>query len=501
MELRGLALDPNKNTILGRVLIEKIVLSLNKKVSQDDIKYLQIHLHKDPRTKTINETSSERIKPTFTDDDEAEVSFFVSEEDRDNFLLHFRSDVLPEVNQYQIELQIKKISKNFKFQKFQTKTVGSFGICYNDMELDSLSEKLKTRQLRSEVNLVDGIEIKYKVCDSSSQRAVSPPVRVSTPPHSVPAPDTPDTPCLLSESVSPEFRLRSCVVVLGSTGRGKTTTMNLYTSNTAETGGATHSTTQETRLYPDLHHPDNPLWLDTVGLDDPDSMKNNSELMRSYLLKLKDAKVKWVHAVVWCITPEEKKLPYLKDQAEMIKLFGNNSKQIWRNVIIIAKQGNRSNHEASFQGALAAISEVEGGHQGLVSPDHCLQYDLNTQTSASARTLLHQALASIKTPVQVVFSNKVCLDCGQRGDERLLSDLCHDLKEEKPWAYFSAYLPKRFQCSHCKRNWSRKICGRWSFTSGPPCVRIRNRKDIKPGETFAGSKTQHNMIEYKWWWQ
>ena len=95
-------------------------------------------------------------------------------------------------------------------------------------------------------------------------------------------------------------------------------------------------------------------------------MENNSELVRSYLLKLKAAKVKWVHAVVWCITPEEKvfsglklktelrsemfqKLPYLKDQAEMIKLFGNNSKQIWRNVIIIAKQGNRSNHEASFQ--------------------------------------------------------------------------------------------------------------------------------------------------------
>ena len=179
----------------------------------------------------------------------------MSEEDRDNFLLHFRSDVLPEVNQYQIELQIKKISKNFKFQKFQTKTVGSFGICYNDMELDSFSEKLKTRQLRSEVNLVDGIEIKYKVCDSSSQRAVSPPVRVSTPPHSVPAPDTPetpdtpdtpDTPCLLSECVSPEFRLRSCVVVLGSTGRGKTTTMNLYTNNTAKTGGDTTATTQET---------------------------------------------------------------------------------------------------------------------------------------------------------------------------------------------------------------------------------------------------------------
>ena len=45
MELRGLALVPINNiTILGRVLIEKIVLTLNKKVSQDDIKYLQVEM-------------------------------------------------------------------------------------------------------------------------------------------------------------------------------------------------------------------------------------------------------------------------------------------------------------------------------------------------------------------------------------------------------------------------------------------------------------------------
>ena len=30
------------------------------------------------------------------------------------------------------------------------------------------------------------------------------------------------------------------------------------------------------------------------------------ELVTSYLFKLKAAKVKWVHAVVWCIAPEEK---------------------------------------------------------------------------------------------------------------------------------------------------------------------------------------------------
>ena len=43
----------------------------------------------------------------------------------------------------------------------------------------------------------------------------------------------------------------------------------------------------------------------------------------------------------------------------------------------------------------------------MVSDDHCLQYDLNTMTSASARTLLHQALASIKTPVQVLVTDLI----------------------------------------------------------------------------------------------
>ena len=31
----------------------------------------------------------------------------------------------------------------------------------------------------------------------------------------------------------------------------------------------------------------------------------------------------------------------------------------------------------------------------------------------------------------MVFGDQVCRDCGQRGDERLLSDLCHERKVEK----------------------------------------------------------------------
>ena len=98
---------------------------------------------------------------------------------------------------------------------------------------------------------------------------------------------------------------------------------------------------------------------------------------------------------------------------------------------------------------------------------------------------------------QVVFNDQVCQDCGQRGDERLLSDLCHDTKLELPRQYFSSLLPAKTVCSHCRANWSRNILGFWSFTSGRPCVRVRNKRDIKEGESLSKTKTRHNMMEKK----
>ena len=49
----------------------------------------------------------------------------------------------------------------------------------------------------------------------------------------------------------PNFHPNSCIIVLGTTGRGKTTTMNLYTGNTADTGDASHSTTKTNKIYHD----------------------------------------------------------------------------------------------------------------------------------------------------------------------------------------------------------------------------------------------------------
>ena len=43
------------------------------------------------------------------------------------------------------------------------------------------------------------------------------------------------------------------------------------------------------------------------------------------------------------------KLQYLKDQAEVIRLFGEKSQNIWKNVVIIAKEGKAANHSLNFQ--------------------------------------------------------------------------------------------------------------------------------------------------------
>ena len=65
---------------------------------------------------------------------------------------------------------------------------------------------------------------------------------------------------------------------------------------------------------------------------------------------------------------------------------------------------------------MAAIADIEGGHQDIVKSVQCLEYELdfdNIMTITEARSRLNLALCNIKTPVRVVFSNQVCRDCGQ----------------------------------------------------------------------------------------
>lgn len=46
-------------------------------------------------------------------------------------------------------------------------------------------------------------------------------------------------------------------------------------------------------------------------------------------------------------------------------------------------------------------------------------------TDAEVRELVLGAVASLGDPVQVVFRNHRCADCGDTGDARLMGPLCH----------------------------------------------------------------------------
>ena len=93
--------------------------------------------------------------------------------------------------------------------------------------------------------------------------------------------------------------------------------------------------------------------------------------------------------------------------------------------------------------------------------------------------------------------HQVCRDCGQQGDERLLSDLCHERKVEVERRIMNITLGKKSICSSCKEAWSRRLFGQWRFTGGPPCVRVRNPRDVQEGERMAEGKTAHSMEQVK----
>lgn len=57
----------------------------------------------------------------------------------------------------------------------------------------------------------------------------------------------------------------SCVLLLGTTGTGKTSTMNIYTGNNLPTGSDAHSVTSETVFCKDLIHPQGVAWIDNPG--------------------------------------------------------------------------------------------------------------------------------------------------------------------------------------------------------------------------------------------
>ena len=63
-------------------------------------------------------------------------------------------------------------------------------------------------------------------------------------------------------------------------------------------------------------------------------------------------------------------------------------------------------------------------------------------------------------PVQVLFDNRICEDCGLVGDERILSPFCHDTVVELPGSScLGITRPARRECANCGQKWSNRWLG------------------------------------------
>lgn len=80
-----------------------------------------------------------------------------------------------------------------------------------------------------------------------------------------------------------------CVLLVGTTGTGKTSTLNIYTGNQQPVGESAHSVTVETVAVPDLLHPAGPHWIDNPGWSDTTGRSDNL-VFKSMLKHLQDNK-------------------------------------------------------------------------------------------------------------------------------------------------------------------------------------------------------------------
>jgi len=237
-----------------------------------------------------------------------------------------------------------------------------------------------------------------------------------------------------------------CIIVVGTTGLGKSTCVNLYTGQNLPTGDSAQSVTSNIVTVTDrIHGPKAPMWVDTPGWSDSEGLSDQNTF-KEMLRHLQKNKLNTVKAVLWFITPTPRMDAILQKQAEFIEQFtmeddSTREKEaglMWSNTVIVCKGKMAAELDMDVQGArmaartqniycnLPAIRyslatpEIVAGATTLLRKD-----SLRMLTKDEVRGELEEVLGKLPSPVRVVFSNQRCLACGQVGDPRLMENKCH----------------------------------------------------------------------------
>jgi len=229
----------------------------------------------------------------------------------------------------------------------------------------------------------------------------------------------------------------SCILVVGTTGTGKTSTVNIYTGNNLKVGHSAHAETGETITVEDKNHPGAPAWIDNPGWSDTEG-RSDAIVFKDLLKHMQTSKLHKVAAVVWCVLPQIRMDSVLQAQARFIDMFTDKGR-IWSNVIILCKgKGPAESAAEDCKGAVMAAKKANVhaeprtvGYQFATAKvlagasEEFRREELRSLTDPEIREKLEAELSSLPPSIQVVFANKRCQACGQTGDPRLMEDTCH----------------------------------------------------------------------------
>ena len=143
----------------------------------------------------------------------------------------------------------------------------------------------------------------------------------------------------------------SCILVVGSTGTGKSTLIGHCTGPLVNTSGGTSECTLDIQAFNVKGNESGPVWIDSVGFDGTDCSRSDEEAFQYILRFLQENNISHVVGIIWTVNPDEREAAKLQEQAKLINKFQEGT--VWNNVVLVVKK-SRGNARKDGAGALAA---------------------------------------------------------------------------------------------------------------------------------------------------
>jgi len=230
---------------------------------------------------------------------------------------------------------------------------------------------------------------------------------------------------------------KCCILVVGSTGTGKSTLVGFCTGEAVSTSENSEECTKEIQAVKDET---GLVWVDTIGFDGTDTNRTEEEVFQMILQFLQDQNITDVAVVIWTVNPEIREAGRLQEQAKLIDRLKEGA--VWSNVVIVVKN-TRGDIERDGAGARAAcdnenvktigytlLDQLKDKEKGFWEKQTAEdRINMGIMTQVEAKLLIKNTIKTLSPSIQVVFSNSKCEDCGVVGDPRLFPLFCHTKKE------------------------------------------------------------------------